>query len=107
MVGMGRNDSGDADHSRLAMLGTDIANTFTVSRHLCAAGLHPLPVLPSRMVAGGGRLLPTRPPLPASFCDGWREIPLMPFDSERMTARPISIMINNVKNQGPQCVKAR
>jgi putative SOS response-associated peptidase YedK len=42
--------------------------------------------------------------------DGWldgEEIPLVPFDSERMTARPISTTINNVKNQGPQCVDAR
>lgn len=42
--------------------------------------------------------------------DAWlagEEIPLVPFDSERMTARPISTTINNVKNQGPQCVDAR
>ena len=42
--------------------------------------------------------------------DGWlagEEIPLVPFDSERMTARPISTTINNVKNQGPQCVEGR
>jgi putative SOS response-associated peptidase YedK len=30
-----------------------------------------------------------------------------PFDSERMTARPISTTINNVRNQGPQCVEPR
>jgi putative SOS response-associated peptidase YedK len=42
--------------------------------------------------------------------DGWlagEEIPLVPFDSERMTARPISTTMNNVKNQGPQCVEPR
>jgi putative SOS response-associated peptidase YedK len=42
--------------------------------------------------------------------DGWlagEEIPLMPFDSERMISRPISTTINNVKNQGAQCVEAR
>jgi putative SOS response-associated peptidase YedK len=42
--------------------------------------------------------------------DGWLagdQIPLVPFDSERMTARPISTTINNVKNQGPPCVEAR
>ena len=42
--------------------------------------------------------------------DGWlagEEIPLVPFDSERMTALPISTSINNVKNQGPQCVEPR
>jgi hypothetical protein len=31
----------------------------------------------------------------------------MPFDSERKTERPISTTINNVKNQGAQCVEAR
>lgn len=38
---------------------------------------------------------------------GWpagEEIRLVPIDSERLTAKPISTMINNVKNQGPQCV---
>ena len=42
--------------------------------------------------------------------DAWlvgEEIPLVPFDSERMTARPISTTINNVKNEGPGCVEAR
>ena len=42
--------------------------------------------------------------------DGWLagdEIPLVSFDSEPMTARPISTTINNVKNEGPQCVEAR
>ena len=48
--------------------------------------------------------------LDADDYDAWLagdEIPLVPFDSERMTARPISTTINNVKNQGPQCVEAR
>ena len=48
--------------------------------------------------------------LDADDYDAWlagEEIPLVPFDSERMTARPISTTINNVKNQGPQCVEAR
>jgi len=42
--------------------------------------------------------------------DAWlagEEIPLVPFDSERMTERPISTTINNVMNQGPRCVEAR
>lgn len=48
--------------------------------------------------------------LDADDYDDWlagEEIPLVPFDSERMTARPISTTINNVKNQGPQCVGSR
>lgn len=48
--------------------------------------------------------------LDAADYDGWlagEEIPLVPFASERMTARPISTTINNVKNQGPQCVEER
>ena len=42
--------------------------------------------------------------------DTWlagEEIPLVPFDSERMTVRPINTTINNVKNQGSQCVEER
>jgi putative SOS response-associated peptidase YedK len=35
------------------------------------------------------------------------EVPLVPFDSGRMTARPISTTINNVKNQGAACVASR
>lgn len=48
--------------------------------------------------------------LDADDYDAWLagdEIPLVPFDSERMTARPISTTITNVRNQGPQCVEAR
>jgi putative SOS response-associated peptidase YedK len=48
--------------------------------------------------------------LDADDHDGWlagEGIPLVPFDSDRMTARAISTTINNVKNQGPQCVEAR
>ena len=30
---------------------------------------------------------------------------LTPFPSERMTARPVSTFVNNVRNQGPQCVE--
>jgi putative SOS response-associated peptidase YedK len=48
--------------------------------------------------------------LDAADYDSWLagdEIPLVPFDSERMRARPISTTINNVKNQGPQCVEVR
>jgi len=62
------------------------------------------------MIAGA----PTHPPTKSGASTmsgvGWlagEEIPLVPFDSERMTARPISTTINNVKNQGPQCVEAR
>ena len=42
--------------------------------------------------------------------DAWlagETIPLVPFDSERMTARPISTTINNVKNQRAECVETR
>jgi putative SOS response-associated peptidase YedK len=42
--------------------------------------------------------------LDADDCNAWlagEAIPLVPFDSERMTARPISTTIDNVKNQGP------
>jgi hypothetical protein len=35
------------------------------------------------------------------------EIPLVPFDSERIMARSISTTVNNVRNQGPQCVVSR
>ena len=48
--------------------------------------------------------------LDADDYDAWlsgEEIPLVPFDSEQMTARPISTTINNVRNQGPQCVEGR
>jgi putative SOS response-associated peptidase YedK len=48
--------------------------------------------------------------LDADDYDAWlagEEIPLVPFDSERMSARPISTTINNVRNQGPQCVDPR
>ena len=34
-------------------------------------------------------------------CD---EIPLVPFDADRMTATPVSTYVNNVKNQGAQCL---
>ncbi len=29
---------------------------------------------------------------------------LLPFDTERMTARPVSTYVNNARNQGPECV---
>jgi hypothetical protein len=34
-----------------------------------------------------------------------KEVPLVPFPSDRMTAQQINTYINNVKNQGPQCVE--
>jgi len=42
--------------------------------------------------------------------DDWlkgEQIPLVPYPPTRMTARPISTTINNVRNQGPQCVEPR
>ncbi|MCI0360117.1 MAG: SOS response-associated peptidase [Planctomycetaceae bacterium] len=42
--------------------------------------------------------------------DDWlrgEEIPLVSFEAERMTARPVSTHVNSVKNQGPECVEAR
>jgi putative SOS response-associated peptidase YedK len=35
------------------------------------------------------------------------EIPLVPFPSDRMTARPYSTFINNTRNQGPECIEPR
>ena len=31
---------------------------------------------------------------------------LVPFDSSRMTARPVSTYVNNARNQEPECVSA-
>jgi len=42
--------------------------------------------------------------------DDWlkgEQIPLVPYPPTRMTARPISTTINNVRNQGPDCVAPR
>ena len=39
--------------------------------------------------------------------DAWlccQELPLVPFPAERMTARPVSRYVNNVRNQGEQCI---
>jgi putative SOS response-associated peptidase YedK len=39
--------------------------------------------------------------------DAWltgEQIPLVPFPAERMTARPVSRYVNNVRNQGPECL---
>jgi putative SOS response-associated peptidase YedK len=42
--------------------------------------------------------------------DDWlagEQIPLVPYPADRMTARPVSTTINNVRNQGRECVEAR
>ena len=42
--------------------------------------------------------------------DAWmqgEQIPLVSFEADRMTARPVSIFVNNVKNQGPKCIEPR
>jgi putative SOS response-associated peptidase YedK len=46
---------------------------------------------------------------PADY-DAWlhgERIPLVPFDPGRMTVRPVSAFVNNVRNQGPDCVANR
>jgi putative SOS response-associated peptidase YedK len=35
------------------------------------------------------------------------QIPLVPFATDRMTARPVSTFVNNARNQGPACVEPR
>lgn len=35
------------------------------------------------------------------------QIPLVPYPAERMTAKPVSIAVNGVKNQGSECVEPR
>jgi putative SOS response-associated peptidase YedK len=45
--------------------------------------------------------------LDAKDYDAWLsciDVPLVPFPAERMTARPVNRWVNNVKNQGEQCV---
>ena len=42
--------------------------------------------------------------------DPWmrgEEIPLVSFEAERMTGRPVSTFVNNVKNQGSECIEPR
>jgi putative SOS response-associated peptidase YedK len=42
--------------------------------------------------------------------DGWmqgEEIPLVSFEAERMTAKPVSTFVNSVKNQGAECLAPR
>jgi hypothetical protein len=34
-----------------------------------------------------------------------RDVPLMPFPSDRLTLRQVNPVVNNVKNQGPQCLE--
>ena len=39
--------------------------------------------------------------------DAWlncEEIPLVPFPADRMSARRVSTLINNVRNEGPECL---
>lgn len=48
--------------------------------------------------------------LDAADYDDWlagEEIPLIPFPPERMTAIPTSTLINNARNQGPECLAVR
>lgn len=40
--------------------------------------------------------------------DRWlacEDVPLVSFPSDRMTARPVNPVVNNVKNQGPDCLE--
>ena len=42
--------------------------------------------------------------------DEWlegKEIPLVSFEAERMSAKPVSTFVNSVKNQGPECIAPR
>ncbi|HUE72423.1 MAG TPA: SOS response-associated peptidase [Pirellulaceae bacterium] len=42
--------------------------------------------------------------------DAWlagEQIPLIPFPADRVTARPVSTFVNNARNEGPECIKAR
>jgi putative SOS response-associated peptidase YedK len=42
--------------------------------------------------------------------DAWmqcEEIPLVPLEADRMTAKPVSTFVNSVKNQGAECVALR
>jgi len=42
--------------------------------------------------------------------DPWmqgEEIPLVSFEADRMTAKPVSTFVNSVKNQGPECLAPR
>jgi|GEM_PF-4675021 hypothetical protein len=35
------------------------------------------------------------------------EIPLVSFEAERMTAKPVSTLVNSVKNQGVEVIEQR
>jgi putative SOS response-associated peptidase YedK len=42
--------------------------------------------------------------------DAWlsgEQIPLAPYPADRMTARPVSTYVNNVRHEGPQCIEPR
>ena len=42
--------------------------------------------------------------------DAWLagdEIPLIPYPPDRMTVRPVSTTVNNVRNSGPDCIQPR
>jgi len=42
--------------------------------------------------------------------DAWlagEQIPLIPFPPERMSTRPISTLVNNARNEGPECIEPR
>ena len=48
--------------------------------------------------------------LDAADYDGWltgEEIPLVPFDSERMRAEPVSTFVNNARHEGEECLAPR
>ena len=48
--------------------------------------------------------------LHADHYDPWmqgEEIPLVSFEAERMTAKPVNTFVNRVKNQGPECIEPR
>jgi len=38
---------------------------------------------------------------------GGEKIPLVSFEAERMSAKPVSTFVNSVKNQGPECIVLR
>jgi putative SOS response-associated peptidase YedK len=42
--------------------------------------------------------------------DTWlacEQIPLVPYPADRMTAKPVSVAVNSVRNSGPECVELR
>jgi putative SOS response-associated peptidase YedK len=44
----------------------------------------------------------TPPTLDRLACE---DVPLVPFPVKRMSVRPVNRWVNNVRNQGPQCIE--